>query len=107
MGTTKRVPIRRHTRPQITPRAIDAYAQMKALKPQCSCPPDREPRHLPPCAACEEWGRLLMVVHVEMQARPWEIPCLDFEPPGPDADRWTVAAHARYRALEAALKASP
>jgi hypothetical protein len=95
---TKRFPIRRHTRPPITPRAVEVYAAMKPLKARCTCGPDDPPSS---CPACEEWYRLLMVVHTELRARPWEIPCI-CEDDG-DGSRWAKTKHARYLALERAI----
>jgi hypothetical protein len=99
---TKRTPIGRHARPQITPFAIEAYREMKRLEPLCTCLPG-EPPHS--CPTCEDWYRMLMVVHLELRARPWEIPCLDPDPPEPDDDKAMRRKHARYLALEAALNA--
>jgi hypothetical protein len=97
MGSTKRTPIARHMRPQITARAVETYAAMKRLRPHSATPPAG------PIATREAWYRLLMVVHVELRAKPWEIPCLaDHDGDGSRADE---ARHARYVALERALKA--
>lgn len=56
----------------ITEKMIDLYGQMAAL--ECSCPRDRKPGK--PCAACEEWYRLLTPFDREVpldKKRPWQI----------------------------------
>jgi hypothetical protein len=73
---------------------------MKRLKPQCTSLPGDAPSS---CPACEEWYRLLVVVHLELRARPWEIPCIA-EDDG-DGSRWAKAKYARFPAHERAIKA--
>jgi hypothetical protein len=100
MPGTKRVPIRRHARPQtLTPEAITAYKVMKALA--CVCKPGDPPFS---CRACEEWYRQLMVVHLELECRPWQIPCLLHPGEESDGSPNDELRRARTTALEVATK---
>ena len=108
--TTKRTPLARRQRPRVTEAAVEAYRRMKQLALECTCPPPEAPtspswKYQPPCAACEEYDRLDAILHAELRARPWEIPCFQSEPPDADAPsaHWERLAYQRYLALERAI----
>jgi hypothetical protein len=75
--TTKRKPINRPPRVQITPLAIRLFTEMAAIS--CTCAPrDRgdEYRGHKECAGCTTWWELHGRLHQELQCRPWEWPCI-------------------------------
>jgi hypothetical protein len=97
MGT-KRTPILRRGRPPISPRTLEAFAQMKKLEHECTCGPD----DVEDCPACERWRDLAMIIHREQKCRPWQIPCV-----WPDTGDGSSPARDRYAlycTLERALK---
>jgi hypothetical protein len=121
---TKRTPIRRAGRRQITKRAVELFTEMAAIP--CSCKPrnwDGEYWRHEECAGCERWWTLHSELHDELRARPWEWPCVEdaaAENPYPSgsfaAQRWDrersgkpekIAAIALWRELEAAAAAKP
>jgi hypothetical protein len=75
--TTKRIPIARPRRGQITPLAVRLFTEMAVLS--CTCAPhDRGGtygRH-EMCAGCKTWWDLHRQLHEELGCRPWEWPCI-------------------------------
>jgi hypothetical protein len=70
MGS-KRTPINRETRRQITPVAIEAFKRMEQLRTQCGCLLMKHGRR---CSACDEWWKQHSILHDEVGAKPWEWP---------------------------------
>jgi hypothetical protein len=76
---TKRTPINRAMRRQITPAAVEAFQQMEKLRTQCTCPPrdwDGEYWKHEQCAACDEWFSHHSVLHDAVGAELGEWPCI-------------------------------
>ena len=110
---TKRVPIDRPVRMEITPRAVRLWEQMQRL--ECTCAPrdwDGAYWGHELCAGCEKRGQLKGGLHRELQLRPWEDAVSDPDALNPypvgtyahehfERDR---DAEARWRTLEAASK---
>jgi hypothetical protein len=79
MSGTRRTPIGREpTKGQISERAIDLYISMARLK--CTCPKLKPPTQ-GPCAGCERWHDLHNELHIELQCRPWQWPCVGRQGP--------------------------
>jgi hypothetical protein len=75
--STKRTPLRRDTRRQITPEAADLFRQMEALKLRCTrAPIDWKGAcwKQDSCAACDERQRLQGELHSALALKPWEWP---------------------------------
>jgi hypothetical protein len=110
--STKRKPISRPPRVQITPLAIRLFTEMAAIS--CTCAPwngDDEHCGHEECAGCKTWWKLHGRLHQELQCRPWQWPCVqppDTEwpdPPGSPADQnWQPngGAQQMWRLLELA-----
>jgi hypothetical protein len=110
--STKRKPINRAPRVQITPLAIGLFTEMAALS--CTCMPrDRggECRGYEQCAGCQTWWKLHARLHHELRCRPWEWPCIRYPesectyPPDSPADQtWRPDEQAQrmWRMLERA-----
>jgi hypothetical protein len=71
MGT-KRTPIHRDTRQQITPAAVEAFREMEKLRTQCGCLLMKQGRR---CSACGEWWKQHSILHDAVGAKPWQWPC--------------------------------
>jgi hypothetical protein len=84
--TTKRTPINREARRQITPGAIEAFQKMEKLRGQCKCSTGSDR-----CDACDEWWKQHSILHGEVGAKPWEWPC--FEDPD-DTNPYPAGCHA-------------
>src|SRR5262245_49886519 len=103
---TKRTPINRSPRSQVTPQALAVFRKMLRLEKKCTCKgPDWDGY----CATCIEWHELDMVLGCELRLKPWQIPACahprdrDAQPePADRADAGGPAA--RYRMLKQALK---
>lgn len=112
MGT-KRTPVDRRTRMEITPEAVRLFEAMKRI--ECTCAPRDWERYweFEPCEGCEERSRLRRAIHRELKLPPWAIPCV-VDPNAPNPwpagsprhARWrpNPDAVARWRALEAASR---
>ena len=102
---TNRTPIDRDIHIPITPRALEAFGHMQQLKHQCSCLPDAftDTR----CDACQEWWKWHLVLSDEVQAKPWEFPCI-LEPNDNNhhdpATMWDRRAQQRYRIFDDTLR---
>jgi hypothetical protein len=75
--STKRKPISRPPRMQITPLAIALFKQMARIA--CTCAPhDRSGTYVryEMCAGCKTWWDLHRQLHHELQCRPWQWPCI-------------------------------
>jgi hypothetical protein len=70
--TTNRTPIQRPALTMITPRAVELYESMGALR--CTCLPPPRPPTRGPCPGCAKWYDLHDQLHRELAARPWEWP---------------------------------
>jgi len=97
---TKRTPINRSPRSQITPAALEIFRKMLQLEKKCTCSGYE-------CAACIEWQELDMVLGCELRLKPWQIPACEHPkdrdaPPPSSVDAGGPAA--RYRMLKQALK---
>jgi hypothetical protein len=76
--STKRKPISRPPRVQITPLAIRLFTEMAAIP--CTCPSSDgggKYREHQQCAGCERWWELHRQLHVELRCRPWQWPCIE------------------------------
>jgi hypothetical protein len=76
---TKRTPIQRKSRERITPRAVQAFGEMKAARAKCTCEPaDWEGEYWKhkECRACEEWWDHHFVLWQEVGADLWQWPCI-------------------------------
>jgi hypothetical protein len=82
---TRRIPIHLNLRPQISPRAVEAFRRLITL--------DQDD---------DEWLECERIIAREMQCRPWEFYCIK-SPDEPAADHWDELAQARWAALAAAL----
>jgi hypothetical protein len=103
--STKRKPISRPQRVQITPLAIRLFTEMAAIS--CTCAPcDGGDEHWghEECAGCKTWWKLHGRLHQELQCRPWQWPCVQAPeterpyPPGSSTDQnWQPnGGHSRY-----------
>lgn len=118
---TKRTPIDRPPRQQITPEAIRLFSAMRALK--CTCTPidwdtvnwARDYEKYKPCAGHEKWWQLHSQLHDELKLPPHFWPAIEhpesqcpFPEGSPAAERWRPGEHRRqmYRDLEAADRAA-
>ena len=108
---TNRTPRRRPTIAQITPQAIALFDQMKRI--QCTCLRrdwDGEYWKFRECPGCRKWGDLQAELHVELQRKPWDWPCVAHPGVKPDEDQaalWDALAQAsrQARAARRAAKA--
>jgi hypothetical protein len=76
--SSKRKPISRPLRVQITPLAIRLFTEMAAIS--CTCAPrdwKGEYRGHQECAGCERWWELHRQLHNELGCRPWQWPCIE------------------------------
>jgi hypothetical protein len=82
---SKRTPIHRAVRRQITPAAVEAFERMEKLRTQCTCPPidwaGEYWKRGEPCGACDEWWQHHSALHRAVGAKPWEWPAFEY----PDA----------------------
>jgi hypothetical protein len=100
---TKRTPISRSPRSQVTPAALEIFRKMLRLERKCTC--KAEGGH--ECAACTEWQELDTALWCELRLKPWQMPSYErpenVEPrPSDHADFGGPVA--RYRMLKQALK---
>jgi hypothetical protein len=113
--TTKRTPIYRPLRRQITAEAVRLFRLMKRIECSCSSRDWKGEywRHTP-CEGCERWWRLHSSLHRELCLPPHHWPAIENPEatcPYPDgceaARRWTPNERARgvYRELETADRA--
>ena len=87
---------------QITPRAIELYAEMGRLR--CSCPSPKPPTQ-DPCPGCAHWYDLHAELHVELRRKPWEWPCVPRQSPrGAGSHCWNEDIAARMTALNEAVR---
>jgi hypothetical protein len=113
--STKRVPIKRTARAQISDAALDAFQTMQQLEHRCECP-ERDwagdYSNFAECRACDTWWEQHGILHRELRLPPWQYPAVehpDAENPWPAwanaAARWQPdrEAQARYRELEKAV----
>jgi hypothetical protein len=107
--TTKRVPISRKSKTQITAKAIAAFCEMQRLESICSCEEVAWPKARDLCVACTAWWAHHSILVDELGLRPWQWPAVE-NPDAPDpypagslaAQQWQPDHEARYRALERA-----
>lgn len=103
---TNRTPRRRAAQIQVTSRAVEAFRRLLELEEQCTCPPPEYPKFHDLCPACTEWFVQHRIIASEMDARPWEAPCV-IEPAEDEQlenmDRWKRGVRERWLALRAAL----
>jgi hypothetical protein len=100
--TTNRTPIQRPALTTISPRAIELFVAMNKLR--CTCPSPKPPT-LSPCPGCERWYDLHNELHIELQCRPWQFPCVGRQGPkaaGSPAYNEDIAA--RMALLDEAVK---
>src|SRR5262245_39862087 len=75
--STKRKPISRPPRVQITQLAIRLFTEMAALSCTCAARDQGgECRGHEQCAGCTKWWELHARLHHELRCRPWEWPCI-------------------------------
>jgi hypothetical protein len=111
--TTKRIPIARPRRAQITPLAIRLFTEMAAIS--CTCAPcdggDEHWERHEECAGCKTWRKLHGLLHQELGCRPWEWPCIrppetecTYPPDSPADQTWRPEEQAQrlWRILEQA-----
>ena len=92
---TKRTPIGRPPRSQITPAAIAAFKRMQKLEVACTCKEtESEYWGHEPCKACEMWWQQHSILSGELKLAPWEWPVIARSGEG--------SAQERYHALEQA-----
>jgi hypothetical protein len=113
MGT-KRVPINRPARMEITNEAIRLFEAMDRI--ECTCVPrdwDGEYWTHMPCPGCDRWWKLHSKLHRELGCKPWEWPCIQHPdtvsgyPEGSEAyKRWKpdLEAQELWQALDAAAR---
>jgi hypothetical protein len=111
---TKRTPIGRPPRSQITPAAIEIFRRMQAVEAACTCEPvdwGGEYWNHRTCAACEEWWDAHSALWRELRKKPWQWPCVQHPAarcPYPEgsyaANQWgpNLEAQAMWRELDAA-----
>jgi hypothetical protein len=111
MGT-KRTPVNRPARVQVTPRAVALWEAMQRV--ECTCEPRNWARYWEHerCDGCEERSRLRCAIHAELRLKPYERAVQDPDMPNP----WPAGSHrhagwapdpdavARWRALKAASR---
>jgi len=85
---TRRTPRRPNFRPQLTPRAVEAFRQLITL-------PDGD----------RQWWDLHEIIAKELKCRPWEFPCIK-SPNERAAHHGDELAQARWRALLDALSST-
>jgi hypothetical protein len=73
MSGTRRVPLVRRPAVRITPRAVELYESMGALR--CTCPSPKPPTR-EPCPGCARWYDLHEQLHTELRCKSWEWPCV-------------------------------
>ena len=113
MSRTKRIPIARQPSLQISPRALDLFAQLKqaqARRRGASCIMGDSPAGYcsASCAACRTWFDLDDALHTELGLKPWQ-QCLPRNPypPGSTASRnWRPDPDSEVAALWRLLDAA-
>jgi hypothetical protein len=102
MSGTRRSPLVRQSTVQITPRAIELYAEMSRLC--CSCPSPKPPTQ-EPCPGCARWYDLHADLHVELRRKPWEWPCVARQSArGAGSPCWNEDIAARMTLLDEAIR---
>jgi hypothetical protein len=112
--TTKRVPIDRPRRHEITARAVELFVAMEKIECVCSAR-DWAGEYWKHefCQGCERWWRMHSQLHRELRLKPWHWPAYTHPeavcpyPEGtPAAQKWKpdTRGHAVFRALEAAAR---
>jgi hypothetical protein len=115
MPGTKRTPIARQPMPQqITPRAIALFTQLeraRRARKHADCIDTKQGLCSGECAVCELWYDLHDQIHRELRFRPWQWPCLPFNPYPPNSPGWMAwrpggARQALYEVLHEARRAT-
>jgi hypothetical protein len=96
MPGTKRIPIHRQAAgPQVTLRAIELFREMerarRARKRAVGCTITKHGYCTGDCRACCAWDAAHDQLHSELKLRPWQWPCLPynpFPPNSPEARAW-------------------
>jgi hypothetical protein len=99
MPGTRRRPVNRPPEPPITVQAIRIFDAMKRCR--CTCPPDVAYHD---CEGCEKWWELHNQLCAEVNARPWQWPCVQ-NPNAPGNDPKPDEAQELWRKLDAASTA--
>ena len=98
---TKRTPIKRAVRRQITPEITEIYSQMTSPETACTCVDPKAWIHDEECDGCKKWKSLHNQLLDQLQLKPWQYPAVRRRG-GPAA--WsTPGAVELWRELEAAL----
>jgi hypothetical protein len=112
--STKRTPIDRPPRIEITARAVALWEQIQVL--ECTCAPRSWGANYwndELCDGCAERNRLRRAIHAELRLKPWEIPAVmapdtpnPFPAGSPRAKNWRPDqdAVARWEALAEASR---
>ena len=95
--TTKRHPVRPHSKMRITPEVIEAFLTMERAR--CTC---KESDHAYSCPACRRWWRAHHVLHEALGLPPWQFPA--FECPDESGTPEHTERHDLYAALVEAVK---
>jgi hypothetical protein len=104
--TTNRKTIKRKTRRQITPEAVEIFRRMLAIEKRCTCAllaHGEEYWQYTECSACNEWWGQNSLLCREMQLMPWQWPAYEY--PGSEGvgDDYPHAV-GRYHSLMKALR---
>lgn len=94
MTGTKRTPVARQATARITPRALELFAATEKASRQrqsviVKCVVNLYGLCRMECTPCQAWANAHNEIHLELHLKPWEWPCLPFNPhpPGSPAAR--------------------
>jgi hypothetical protein len=92
---TRRTPLARRPAVQITPRALELFAELerarRARRHATDCTISEFGLCIAECAACERWWDLQDELHIELDLPPWRWPAIPrnpYPPGSPKAREW-------------------